>query len=204
MKLLLTSAGFENPKIGKEFLRLIDKPVSEIGVLFIPTAARTDEELHYVEKSKEEILDLGIKKENIYVYNLDREINDNELEKINVIYVCGGNTFYLLYKIRESGFDKKIRGMVDKEIVYCGASAGSILVGPDIGIAGKDKSWDKNDVGLKNLSGLNLTNHIISPHYVNDEEKVISEYEKETENKITRLTDKQALLVEGNEAKIIE
>jgi len=204
MKLLLTSAGFENPKIGKEFLRLINKPVSEIRVLFIPTAARTDEELHYVEKSKEEILDLGIKKENICIYNLNKEINDNELEKINVIYVCGGNTFYLLYKIRENGFDKKIKEMVDKEIVYCGASAGSILVGPDIEISGKDELWDKNDVGLKDLSGLNLTNHIISPHYIEDEEKVISKYEKETGKKVTRLTDKQALLIEGNEIKIIE
>ncbi len=204
MKLLLTSAGFENPKIGKEFLRLIDKPVSEIEVLFIPTAARTDEELHYVEKSKEEILDLGIKKENICIYKLDKEINDNELEKINVIYVCGGNTFYLLYKVRESGFDKKIKEMVDKEIVYCGASAGSVLAGPDIEISGRDELWDKNDVGLKDLSGLNLTNHIISPHYIDDEEKVISKYEKETGKKVTRLTDKQALLIEGNEAKIIE
>lgn len=204
MKLLLTSAGFENPKIGKEFLRLIDKPVSEIEVLFIPTAARTDEELHYVEKSKEEILNLGIKKENIHVYNLDREINNNELEKINVIYVCGGNTFYLLYKVRESKFDEKIKEMVNKEIVYCGASAGSILIGPDIEIAGKDKLWDKNDVGLKDLSGLNLTDHIISPHYIDDDEKVISKYEKETGKKVTRLTDKQALLIEGNEIKIIE
>ena len=204
MKLLLTSAGFKNPKIGKEFLRLINKPISKIKILFIPTAARTDEELHYVELAKKELIDLGIKKENIHIYNLDREISDNELKEINSIYVCGGNTFYLLHKVRESKFNEKIKEIINKGVVYCGASAGSILVCPDIEIAYGDGEGDKNDIGLKDFTGLSLTNHIISPHYIDEEEKVISEYEEETGNKITRLTDKQALLVEGNEERIVE
>ena len=37
-KLLLTSAGFENPKIGEEFLKSVNKPVSEIKIIFVPTA----------------------------------------------------------------------------------------------------------------------------------------------------------------------
>jgi len=200
MKMLLTSAGFKNPKIGEVFLKLIDKPTSEIKILFIPTASRTDEEFFYVDKSKKELLDLGIKRGNIYVYNLDKEITDEELNKINAIYVCGGNTFYLLYKIRENKFGDKIKGMVRKGIVYVGASAGSILVSPDIGISGiKD-----NDIGIKDLAGLNLTDKIISPHYNAEKEEIVSKFEKETGRKITRLTDNQALLIEENEFKIIE
>ena len=30
MKLLLTSAGFENPKVGKKFLEVVEKPAHEI------------------------------------------------------------------------------------------------------------------------------------------------------------------------------
>jgi peptidase E len=45
-KLLLTSAGFENAKIGKEFLRLINNNPATTKVLFIPTASRTEEELY--------------------------------------------------------------------------------------------------------------------------------------------------------------
>lgn len=200
MKLILTSAGFENPKIEKEFLRLINKPVSEIKVLFIPTAARTDEELSYVDKSKRELLNLGIKRENIYVYNLDGKINDDKLKEVNTIYVCGGNTFYLLHKVKESKFDKKIKEMVGDGVVYCGASAGSILVGPDIGISG----IEKNDIGIKDLTGLNLTDKIISPNYTKEEEDVVSKFEKEIGRKITRLTDNQALLIEGDEVKVVE
>jgi dipeptidase E len=200
MKMLLTSAGFENPKIGKEFLRLINKPTSEIKILFIPTASRTKNELLYIEKSKKEILGLGIKKENINIYNLDRKISNEELNKINAIYVCGGNTFYLLHKIKESGFGKKIKEMIMKGIVYCGASAGSILVSPDIGISG----IEKNDIGIKDLTGLNLTDKIISPHYAKEDEEIVRKFEKDTGRKITRLTDTQALLIEGDEIKILE
>ena len=43
MKLMLTSAGFENDIIGKKFLDLLNKPVALAKVLFIPTASRTKE-----------------------------------------------------------------------------------------------------------------------------------------------------------------
>lgn len=198
--MLLTSAGFENPKIGEIFLKLINKPSSEIKILFIPTASRTDEELFYVDKSKRELLDLGIKKENIYVYNLDKNISEEELNKINALYVCGGNTFYLLHKIRESNFGEKIKEMVKNGIVYCGASAGSILLGPDIRISG----IEGNDIGIKDFTGLNLTDKIISPHYDKGEEEIVSKFEKETGQKIIRLTNRQALLIERNKSKIIE
>ena len=68
-KLLLTSAGFVNPKMREKFLKLVNKPASKIKVLFIPIASRTGEELHYVEKSRQELLDLGIAKENIIDVN---------------------------------------------------------------------------------------------------------------------------------------
>jgi len=199
-KLLLTSAGLENPKIGEEFLKLVYKPAPKIKILFIPTAARTNEELYYVGKAKKELLEIGIKNEIILIYNLDGDIGNAKLEHIDVIYVCGGNTFYLLHRVREDNFGEKIREMVHKGIVYVGASAGSILAGPNIEISGRDK----NDVELKEFTGLNLTDKIISPHYTDEEEDIINEFEQETGRKIIRLTDKQALLVTDSNIKVVE
>ncbi|MDD5192264.1 MAG: Type 1 glutamine amidotransferase-like domain-containing protein [Candidatus Nanoarchaeia archaeon] len=203
-KILLTSAGFENPRIGKEFLKLLGKPASEVKVLFIPTASRTKEELHYVGKSKKELIGVGIKKENFINFNLDRELTEEELKKIDVIYVCGGNTFYLLYKIRENRFDEKIKEMINKGIVYVGASAGSMIMGPDIEVSGIKADWDKNDVGLKDLTGLKFTDKRISPHYADEYEEVIKKFEEETGKNVTRLTDKQAILIKDEEVKILE
>ena len=75
MKLLLTSAGFENPNIGKEFLKLVDKPANEIKILFIPTAARSKEEQDYANKSKQELYDLGINYDNIKIYYIKSYYN---------------------------------------------------------------------------------------------------------------------------------
>ncbi len=203
-RLLLTSNGFENPKIGKEFLKLINKPASEIKILFIPNASRTKEELHYVDLSKKQLVDIGIEEENIIEYNLDRDISDEELENIDAVYMCGGNTFYLLHKVRESKFDEKISEIVSKGIVYVGVSAGSMIMGPDIDVSGIREEWDKNDIGIKDLTGLNLTKERISPHYINEDKELIQKFERETGKKVTPLRDNQALLIKDTEVRIIE
>lgn len=201
MKLLLTSAGFENPKIGEKFLELVCKPASEIKVLFIPTAARTDGELFYANKSKEELIGLGIPEENIINFDLDRKLTDEEQNNIDAIYVCGGNTFYLLHKVRESGFGEVIKKLTGKGVVYVGASAGSMILGPDIGLTAEP---DQNDINLRDTAGLNLVDVAISPHYLKEEEKMIEEWGNKADYKILPLTDNQALLATEGRTKIIE
>ena len=201
MKLLLTSAGFENSKVGREFLKLIDKPVSEIKVIFVPTAARTKEELFYVDKSKEELLNVGIHAQDIKALDLDHKISFEEVDGFDVIYVCGGNTFYLLQKVREVGFGKITKQFLEKRGIYVGVSAGSIIVGPDIEIAGFGK---KNDIGLRDFTGLNLVDVSVFPHFTKKDRQSLEKFKKKVDYPILPLTDKQALMVLGNKKEIIE
>lgn len=201
MKLLLTSTGLVNQNIKNQFLQIIDKPVSQIKIIFIPTAARSEEELKYVNESKKELLDLGIFKNNIKTLNLDNPVSFQEVKDFDVIYVCGGNTFYLLKKVRETGFDKVIIEFAKTDKLYLGVSAGSILVCPNIDIA---SPFDENDIHLTDLTGLNLTDVIVSPHYCEEEKSIIEDFEKKSQYKIVPLTDNQALLVIDRETKIIE
>lgn len=201
MKLLLTSAGFENPKVGKEFLKLIDKPVSKVKVIFVPTAARTKEELFYVDKSKKELLDVGILNQNIKTLDLDHKISFEEVDSFDVIYVCGGNTFYLLYKVREAGFDIITKQFLEKRGIYVGASAGSIIVGPDIKIA---SFGDKNDIGLKDLTGLNLVDVAVFPHFTEKDRQAVEEFKKKVDYSVLPLTDNQALSIIENKREVIE
>jgi dipeptidase E len=193
-KLLLTSTGFENPNISKEFLKLVKKSPSEIKVLFVPIAAKTEEELKYVKESKKELIDLGVKK------IIEVKKNINYKKDFDAIYICGGNTFYLLHRIRELSLDRLIKKFVKRGKIYIGVSAGSIIAGPNIEIA---SPFDKNKVNLKDLTGLNLINIIVSPHYCKKEEKIIENFKKKSKYKVIPLTDKQALLVLGNKKKII-
>ena len=81
-----------------------------------------------------------------------------------MIYVCGGNTFYLLYKIQESGFDKIIKQFVESGKLYFGVSAGSYVVCPTIEMA-YWKHPDRNDVGLEDLTGLSIVPFLITVHF---------------------------------------
>lgn len=200
-KLLLTSAGFENPKVGSEFLKLINNSPSTTKVLFIPTASRTEEELFYVNKSREELLKVGIKEENIIVYNLDYIISKAELTQINVVYICGGNTFYLLHRIREVSFDSILDKLIQAGVVYVGASAGSLVTGPDINIPDYLAS---NDICLKAFNGLNYTDKIIIPHYSEEAAEMVERTKASTNHPVITLTDKQALLVIDEKEVIIE
>lgn len=198
-KLLLTSTGFTNPQIAKTFLQLVHKKHSDITVLFIPTAARTDEELSYVKESKKELHSLGIR--NIVVINLNRCISYHEINNADCMYVCGGNTFYLLHKIRETGFGEVVKKFVEDGKVYVGVSAGSIIAGPDISVA---EPFDKNDVCLSEFTGLLLTNNVVSPHYSEKERHIVDKIKRKSKYKIITLTDNQALLIVGETETIVE
>ena len=205
MKLLLTSTGLTNQKIKNKFLELVNKTPSKIKIIFLPTASRSKEELKYVQASKQELIDLGIPEQNIKTISLDKKLDEkieyNEIMNFDVIYVCGGNTFYLLKKVRESGFDRIITKFIDSGKLYFGVSAGSILVCPDIDIA---TPFDENEFGIKDLTGLNLTDVIVTPHYCEKEKLIIDKFQKKTKTKVIRITDNQALMVIDEKKEIIE
>jgi len=201
MKLLLTSAGFENPKIGKKFLEVVGKPAHDIRIIFIPTAAITEEQKYYVKKCKDELLDVGIKSQNIKVLNLDHSVLYSEVADSDVIYVCGGNTFHLLDRVRKTGFDRVIKQFLEEDKVYIGVSAGSILMGPNIEIT---KLGDKDICGVTDFTGLGYTNTAITPHCNKKEHKKVEKFKKKADYPILPLTDNQALLILGNKKEIIE
>ena len=195
MIFLLTSAGFINKEISDIFLGLIKKPIGEISVLFIPTASRAKEELAYVNASRQELLDLGV--DHLTTLNLDHKLTEEEVLSTDVIYVCGGNTFYLLQKFRESGFDQLLKQF---DGLYIGVSAGSIVVGPNVEVAAP---WDENDVKLTDTTGLRLVNFAVVPHYQRKDKATVEELINRTDYEILELTDNQAALVISGERKII-
>ena len=172
-KLLLTSAAFTNDEIKNAFKELVAKPTDELNIIFIPTASRTPEELKYVQESKQELLELGVNPEHIQVFQLDHPVTYDDLKNADVVYVCGGNTYYILQKVREFGFDKALKQFIESGKVYFGVSAGSIIVAPSIDIAGIGETGDENDVQLKDTTGLHIVPFVVSPHYVESEKEIL-------------------------------
>jgi len=200
MRLLLTSTGLSTANIVNAFLSQVIKPRNEIRVLFIPTAALTKEELYYTEVSKKELEDLGIK--DIKVLDLNKNYKYDDIRNYDVMYVCGGNTFYLLTKIRETGFNDLIKEFILDNKLYFGVSAGSIIVCPNIDIC---SPFDENVTNIQDLNALNIIDFFISPHYTESEKPILEKVMKKYPNlRLVTLTDTQALLITDIEKKLIE
>jgi peptidase E len=126
------------------------------------------------------------------------------LAGFDVVYIQGGNTFYLLDQLRRSGADKIIRDLVlGDHVVYCGISAGSIVACPDIAVAGWSPEWDHNEVGLTDLAGLGLIPFILSPHYERKDATLIAA-RLPLPHPFLTLEDGQAWVVDGEHQCLID
>ena len=124
MKLLLTSNGICNESLKKTLKELVGK--EEIRTAFIPTAAnQIGDDKDWLIKNLYEFHQLGYT-DIIDIAVLDMKLCLERIKKCNVICVGGGDTTYLIEKMRESGFDKELNELL-KTRVYVGISAGSIV-----------------------------------------------------------------------------
>lgn len=126
-KILLTSAGFENPNIQRCFLELLGKPEEEARALFIPTAAIDEDARAVLPKCRGDLLGAGVLAEHITDFDLDRAMSAEELAGYDVVYFCGGSTKHLLERIKATGFDRALDLALEQGLVYVGVSAGSII-----------------------------------------------------------------------------
>ncbi|WP_305117303.1 Type 1 glutamine amidotransferase-like domain-containing protein [Acutalibacter muris] len=126
-KILLTSAGFENPSVQHCFLELLRKPASEARALFIPTAAIDEDAKAVLPKCRGDLLGAGVLPERITDFDLDREMDADELGGYDAVYFCGGSTEHLLERVKAVGFDRALDAALERGLVYVGVSAGSII-----------------------------------------------------------------------------
>jgi len=159
-RLYLTSVAY---KVLDKFVEMLDCPPSNLTVAFIPTAADIYEDKSFVEEDKNKLIDLEFKVIEINIAGKTKEILKEQLQKVDIIFVAGGNAFYLLKKALDSGFDKIVKKLVKEGKYYIGSSAGSVLAGLTLEPV---KSLDdpSKAPNLKSFEGLKLINKIILPH----------------------------------------
>jgi len=203
MRLFLTSNGFpaSSPNSREELLSLVKKPVGDIRVMFIPTASSLEKNRSFVLIDRQEIEEMGVLSGNIHDRELDQPITFEELSQYDVIFVDGGNTFHLLQKVRESGFDTAIKEYLEKDLgVYVGVSAGTVLAGPNIEIS---TPWDDaTAAALENTRGLSLTGKAYCPHFQEKDSGALEPYRHQGYT-VKELRDGEAMMFDGAEGKLI-
>lgn len=137
------------------------------SVAFIPTAADVEEVTFFMDADRQAFENLGIAVDvldlaSMPLATLSQKIADNDF-----IFVGGGNTYYLLQRLKETGLDKVIVEAVQHGKLYIGTSAGSIIASPDIAYAELLENVDCAP-NLTNTQALNLTKFSVLPHYNNE------------------------------------
>ncbi len=199
--LLLTSSGkFITSQRG---LNIFSKPLNRMKMAYISTASKGVDDKSYLEEHKARMKELNFDFKEIDIEGK----NEQELREVlagkEAIYVEGGNTFYLLKAVKESGFGKVIKDLISRGIIYIGSSAGSYIVCPTIEMA----AWKHQDrfdrYGLKDLTALNLVPFLITAHYEPEYKEVIKRGIDNTKYPVKILTDQQAILVQDDQVKLV-
>jgi dipeptidase E len=198
--IILTSSG--NYKIEGD-LSFLPKPIKEMKMAYITTASKGENYASYVELYKQKMKELDYDFEEV---DLDDK-NEQELKKIladkELIYIEGGNTFYLLKAVRKSGSDKIIKDLVASGVIYMGSSAGAYIACPTIEVS----TWVRPDRfdrhGITNFTALNLVPFLVVAHYDQKNDGLLKEKIKTTKYPVKILTDDQALLVKDGKVKLI-
>jgi len=199
MKLLLTSTGLSNENVKQFFVNQFDRLDDKTAALV--TCARNEEEQRWIDASKKELETLGVKvtEQNVALDDIFEEIPDYD-----IYYVCGGNTFHILDRMRKTRMEKVLVDAAGRGKIYIGVSAGSVLAGPDIKIIGRKINGDVNDIGLTDLVGLHLTPFLIYPHYGEENKNEVIDFKKyRFQEPVVALTDNQALYISDEENVLI-
>lgn len=200
MNLLLTSDGLSTPAINEALLSLLPKPPQECSALLL-SYIDTEQNFAYALEAKQELTDLGIK--DAVVFNLTDDAF-TLVDQFDIIYVCGGNTFRILDRMKKTGvFDVVNKEARKENVVYIGVSAGSIIAGPNIKIAGHGSSGDPNDINLMDLESLGLTDITILPHFESHLQSEADAFQKHSPFTVQTLKDGEALLITDHDTKII-
>lgn len=101
------------------------------------------------------------------ITTLDLRTYKGDFNEFDMIWLGGGNTFYLRWIIEENNFTNKIISFVNSGKIYAGSSAGAIIAGPTIQDA---DTLDDPTVATKRIDqGLHLTKYVVLPHANNPE-----------------------------------
>ena len=188
--------------VAKDLSKHIGKDVKKF--LFITTASEVEEgALDWLRFDRNSMTDLGYELEDYTLTGKKKDEVTAKLKKADGIIMAGGNTFYLLEKVYESGFDKANKPFLENGKVYIGSSAGSYIMCPTIEAAKWKHLDDPNKAKRTNLNALGLVDFLMIAHYKEQDRQAVIDGVKTTNRPVAVLTDLQALIVKNNKISLL-
>jgi dipeptidase E len=205
-KLILYSGGqtSKNHRLHRELAALAGGG-KNLSMTYIPSESDGSESFYRRAKSRYEPFGFS----RFVCLPVDQALNQGEIQRAlrsDVIYMAGGNTFYLLKHLKKSGVFSRLKAYSQRGGVLGGLSAGALVLTPSIFLAGyPEHDADDNDVGLKDLKALGLAPFEFFPHLDRDPRtiKKLTQYSERSPGPILGAPDGSGVVVVGDQVRAI-
>ena len=200
--IFLTSSGL-SASLRDIFIRKCGKNPHELKILLVPTAGiETDEAREGLAVCLDEFDKMGIRSENVFIYNLElilsktykrtysahvvnpamvsRLMTLEEARSFDAIFVSGGDANVLCREMSRTGFDEVLITAIKGGLVYVGISAGSMYAAGNLD------------------EGLHIIPNRIVPHWNGNK---MTELPERGEDIL--LTDGQTVYIEGEQYSLL-
>jgi len=197
--LILASSG--NLIAANNVNHFLPKPLSEAKILYVTTASKKVNDTSYVERTRQKMDELNFSYTEFDIVGKSEEELKKALSASDILYVEGGNTFYLLKAVRDTGFEKIVKEAIENGLVYWGVSAGAYIACPSIIMATWSDRFDR--CGVTDWTAMNLVPFLIKAHYTPDMLVALKEKSKGLQLPLRVLNDDQAVLMKDGEVQLI-
>lgn len=168
MRMLLTSSGTTNKPIVSALRDLLGRPFAEAKVAVVLTASLvTPGDKSWVLDSIFRLRELGWAELDLIDLNSGPvSVVEGRLRDADVVYVHGGNHYFLAHSIQTRGLQPLFRKLVESK-VYVGESAGSMIFTPHLstGAAAIGDQTDMEFLGIESVEpAVDLFDWYFKPH----------------------------------------
>lgn len=210
MRFLLTSGGITNTRIKNAFLELLGKKIEDSTALCITSASYTFGRGPYMAhdfltgRNGAPMCNLGF--QNIGVLevtalpHISDQILQEQLKDVDAILVNGGDPLFLYHFFRQS---KLMSHILEKNILYVGLSAGSMILTPDIGrefIGWNHEKLTSNTFGIVDFS---IFPHLFCPELPDNHLENAKKWSEKLIHPCYAIDDETAFLVTDTRFEII-
>ena len=183
--------------------KVLNVEMKDLKIAHVITASVVAEDKGYIGRRQKRMTELGYNFEEIDITGKHEEELEELFKDKDIIFVEGGNSYYLLKQVRESGFDKVVKKFLERGDIYAGSSAGAYIACPTIEMATwhSRHNWDR--FGMTDFGAMNLVPFIFRVHYTPGQDEMFREKIKQSKYDVKLLTDEQAIFVDGEDVKIV-
>lgn len=188
----------------QKLYEVLPRSPESLRLLYVKTAKNLESDPVEMSGSFQALRSFGFQIDIYDFADTNSEDTAKALSKADVLFVAGGNTYYLLDQIKKSNIEDVLNAYVEQGNLYIGSSAGSIIACRDIAyIDAIDEAAAAPT--LADTKGLGWCPVDIVPH-LNDprfEPQTSEILKREKRQDIIGLSNEHAVIVHGDSWKVV-